>query len=127
MFITARGIKPSKSAVIVIVEVPSAEISNSLLWALIIFNVLLFYKVLTSGSSLMNKYADHAFNGILKVSFTIVGDSMSLYVILIGVTLDVFPVAYILERPFWSTIRIPAKCPLDDNAFTSSFVVESPE
>ena len=61
---------------------------------------LLFYKVLTSGSSLMNKYADHAFNGILKVSFTIVGDSMSLYVILIGVTLDVFPVAYILERPF---------------------------
>ena len=64
------------------------------------FEVLLFYKVLTSGSSLMNKYADHAFNGILKVSFTIVGDSMSLYVILIGVTLDVFPVAYILERPF---------------------------
>lgn len=64
------------------------------------FIVLLFYKVLTSGSSLMNKYADHAFNGILKVSFTIVGDSMSLYVILIGVTLDVFPVAYILERPF---------------------------
>lgn len=48
----------------------------------------------------MNKYADHAFNGILKVSFTIVGGSMSLYVILIGVTLDVFPVAYILERPF---------------------------
>lgn len=48
----------------------------------------------------MNKYADHVFNGILKVSFTIVGDSMSLYVILIGVTLDVFPVAYILERPF---------------------------
>ena len=89
--------------------------------------VLLFYKVLTSGSSLMNKYADHAFNGILKVSFTIVGDSMSLYVILIGVTLDVFPVAYILERPFWSTIRIPAKCPLDDNSFISSLVVESPE
>lgn len=90
-------------------------------------DVLLFYKVLTSGSSLMNKYADHAFNGILKVSFTIVGDSMSLYVILIGVTLDVFPAAYILERPFWSTIRIPAKCPLDDNSFTSLFVVESPE
>lgn len=89
--------------------------------------LLLFYKVLTSGSSLMNKYADHAFNGILKVSFTIVGDSMSLYVILIGVTLDVFPVAYILERPFWSTIRIPAKCPLDDNSFISSLVVESPE
>lgn len=127
MFTTARGIKPSKSAVIVIVEVPSAEISNSLLWALIIFKALLFYKVLTSGSSLMNKYADHAFNGILKVSFTIVGDSMSLYVILIGVTLDVFPVAYILERPFWSTIRIPAKCPLDDNSFISSLVVESPE